>query len=138
MLETALICLAAVLLGIVLTFAGAPIIQKLIGSDVLPFLKDNKTYRCFQIKGDSMLPVPENSWVTCSYVNEWEKIRDGNAYVVVTKSEGIVFKLVYKKLYKSELQLVSTNRNYAPYNVHVSQVVELWQFETLNSFSIGE
>jgi len=85
-----------------------------------------------------MLPVPENSWVTCSYVNEWEKIRDGNAYVVVTKSEGIVFKLVYKKLYKSELQLVSTNRNYAPYNVHVSQVVELWQFETLNSFSIGE
>jgi len=104
----------------------------------LPFLKDNKTYRCFQIKGDSMLPVPENSWVTCSYVNEWEKIRDGNAYVVVTKSEGIVFKLVYKKLYKSELQLVSTNRNYAPYNVHVSQVVELWQFETLNSFSIGE
>jgi putative ABC transport system permease protein len=41
MLETALICLAAVLLGVVLTFTGTPIIQKLIGSDVLPFLKDN-------------------------------------------------------------------------------------------------
>lgn len=41
MLETALICFVAVLLGVVLTFAGTPIIQKLIGSDVLPFLKDN-------------------------------------------------------------------------------------------------
>lgn len=41
MLETALICFVAVLFGIVLTFAGTPIIQKLIGSDVLPFLKDN-------------------------------------------------------------------------------------------------
>ena len=41
MLETALICFVAVLLGIVLTFAGAPIIRKLIGSDVLPFLNDN-------------------------------------------------------------------------------------------------
>jgi len=43
MLETALICLVAVLLGIVLTFAGIPVIQKLIGSDVLPFLKDNRS-----------------------------------------------------------------------------------------------
>jgi len=41
MLETALICFVAVLLGIVLTFAGTPIIRKLIGSDVLPFLIDN-------------------------------------------------------------------------------------------------
>jgi len=41
MLETALICLVAVLLGIVLTFAGTSIIRKLIGSDILPFLEDN-------------------------------------------------------------------------------------------------
>ncbi len=29
----------------------------------LPFLPKNRTYRCFQIKGDSMLPIPENAWV---------------------------------------------------------------------------
>ncbi len=103
----------------------------------LPFLPENKTYRCFQVKGDSMLPVTENSWVTCSYVDNWENMKDGKAYVVVTKSEGIVFKLIYNKLYKSELQLVSTNRNYAPYDIHISQVIEIWQFETLNSFEIN-
>jgi len=103
----------------------------------LPFLPENRTYRCFQVKGDSMLPVTENSWVTCSYVDNWENIKDGKAYVVVTKSEGIVFKLIYSKLYKSELQLVSTNPNYAPYKVHISQVIEIWQFETLNSFEIN-
>lgn len=41
MLETALICFVAVLLGIVFSFAGAPIIRKLIASDILPFLNDN-------------------------------------------------------------------------------------------------
>lgn len=104
----------------------------------LPFLPENKTYRSFQVKGDSMLPVAENSWVTCSYVSSWENIKDGKPYVIVTKSEGIVFKLVYSQLYKSELQLVSTNRIYAPYNIHISQVAEIWQFETLNSFTINE
>jgi len=102
----------------------------------LPFLPENKTYRSFQIKGDSMLPVTENSWVTCSFIENWENIKDGTACIVVTKSEGIVFKLVYKKLDEGEFLLVSTNRNYVPFKISVSQVAEFWQFETWNSFDI--
>ncbi len=102
----------------------------------LPFLPENKTYRTFQIKGDSMLPVKENSWVTCSYIENWETIKNGKACIVVTKNEGIVFKLVYNRLDKGTFLLVSTNRNFLPYEIEVSQVLEIWQFETLNSFEI--
>jgi len=100
----------------------------------LPFLPENKTYRTFQIKGDSMLPIPENSWVTCSYIENWEYIKNGKACVVVTKNEGIVFKLVYLRLDTGVLLLVSSNRNYNPYEIPISQVLEIWQFETWNSF----
>jgi transcriptional regulator with XRE-family HTH domain len=99
----------------------------------LPFLPENKTYRTFQIKGDSMLPIPENSWITCSYVENWENIKNGKACVIVTKTDGIVFKLVYSRLSEGKLLLVSSNRNYLPYEIHISQVLEIWQFETWNS-----
>ena len=92
------------------------------------------SYRSFQIKGDSMLPVREGSWVTCSYVENWESLKDGKACVIVTRNEGIVFKLVYNRLKDGFLLLVSSNRNYTPYEIQVSQVLEIWQFETWNSF----
>jgi len=100
----------------------------------LPFLPENRTYRTFQIKGDSMLPIPENSWVTCSYVENWENIKNGKACVVVTRDEGIVFKLVYNRLNEGKLLLVSSNRNYSPYEIQTTQILEIWQFETWNSF----
>lgn len=103
----------------------------------LPFLPENKTYRTFQIKGDSMLPIPENSWVTCSYIENWENVKNGKACVVVTRNDGIVFKLVYNLLAEGKLLLVSSNRNYLPYEMQISQVLEIWQFETWNSFEFN-
>ncbi len=100
----------------------------------LPFLPEEKTYRTFQIQGDSMLPIKEGSWVTCSFVENWSHIKDGKACIVVTKDEGIVFKLVYKRLEDKNFLLVSSNRNYSPYEIPVSQLLEIWQFETVNSF----
>ncbi len=100
----------------------------------LPFLSENKTYRTFQIEGDSMLPIKEGSWVTCSYTENWELIKDGKAYIIVTKDEGIVFKLVYNRLPENKFLLVSSNREYSPYEIPVSQVLEIWQFETYNGF----
>lgn len=102
----------------------------------LPFLPENLTYRTFQIKGDSMLPIREGSWVTCSYVENWNDIKDGKACIVVTKDEGIVFKLVYKRFEDGHVLLVSSNRDYSPYEISVSQVLEIWQFETVNSFEV--
>ncbi|WP_044212626.1 XRE family transcriptional regulator [Saccharicrinis fermentans] len=104
----------------------------------LPFLPKDKTYRTFQIQGDSMLPVPEGSWVTCSYVQDWTNIREGTPCIIVTQDEGVVFKLVYKQLDQNRtFLLVSTNRDYKPYEFPVKKVVEVWKFETYNRFEIG-
>jgi transcriptional regulator with XRE-family HTH domain len=104
----------------------------------LPFLSKEKTYRCFQIKGDSMLPIPENAWVTGSFIQDWNSIKNGTPCIVVTKDDGVVFKLVYPSLKEEKyLQLVSSNRIYQPYQISVEEVLEVWQFETWNSFEVG-
>lgn len=104
----------------------------------LPFLDAEKTYRCFQIQGDSMLPIIEGSWVTCSYVQDWGSIKNGTPCVIVTHDDGIVFKIVYNKIdSEQQLQLVSSNRDYKPYSIKINDVVEIWKFETFNGFEIN-
>lgn len=103
----------------------------------LPFLPKDKTYRTFQIEGDSMLPIPEGSWVTASYIQNWETLKDGTPCIIVTREDGIVFKVVYKQFEKNRsLLLVSSNRNYKPYELQIGKVVEIWKFETYNGFEI--
>ncbi len=95
----------------------------------LPFLSRDRKYRSFPIKGDSMPPVVEGSYVIGEYVQNWMSIRNGTPCIVVTKDDGIVFKIVHNLL-KSEqsIQLSSTNSFYEPYNVHVNSVLEIWKF----------
>jgi transcriptional regulator with XRE-family HTH domain len=104
----------------------------------LPFLPKNRSYRCFQIKGDSMLPIPENAWVTGSYIQDWSEIKNGTPCIIITKDDGVVFKLVYNNL-KAEksFQLVSSNRVFQPYSIKVEEVLEVWKFETWNSFEVS-
>lgn len=103
----------------------------------LPFLPKNRTYRSFQIKGDSMPPVSEGSWVTASYVQDWNDIRDGDNYIVVTNNDGVVFKRLYNKIKDDQsITLVSTNSAYAPYSLPIDQISEVWKFETWNGFEL--
>ncbi|WP_461642954.1 XRE family transcriptional regulator [Labilibaculum euxinus] len=103
----------------------------------LPFLPKDKTYRTFQIAGDSMLPIPEGAWVTASFIQNWEQIKDGTPCIIVTLEDGIVFKVVYKQLEKNQtLLLVSSNLNYKPYELPIKNVIEIWKFETFNGFEI--
>ncbi|MBR9861154.1 LexA family transcriptional regulator [bacterium] len=102
----------------------------------LPFLKKGKTYRSFQIKGDSMPPIDEGSWVTASYIEDWNDIKDGEAYVIVSKDEGIMFKRIYNRLKKEQkITLVSTNSLYPPFDLDIEEIDEVWKFETWNAFS---
>ena len=95
----------------------------------LPFLSDRKKYRTFQLKGDSMLPIPEGSWVTGEFVQDWREIRNGKAYVVFTINDGIVFKIIENKLSSDgRLVLYSLNPVYEPYEVHINEVKEIWKF----------
>ncbi|MFN5148817.1 MAG: XRE family transcriptional regulator [Flavobacteriia bacterium] len=95
----------------------------------LPFLSKNKKYRSFPIIGDSMPPVVEGSYVVAEYIQNWMTVRSGTPCIVVTKDEGIVFKVVHNLLETSQsFQLCSTNTFYKPYNVHVNDILEIWKF----------
>ncbi len=95
----------------------------------IPFLSKQKKYRTFQLSGDSMLPIPEGSWVTGEYVQDWNHVISGQAYIVFTLDNGIVFKVV-ENLIKAEgiLRLYSLNPLYEPYDVPVTEVKEMWKF----------
>ncbi len=95
----------------------------------LPFLSPKRKYRTFQLKGDSMLPIPDGSWVTGEFVQDWREIVNGKAYIVFTLNDGIVFKIVENDLEKEgKLVLYSLNPVYEPYQVHVNEVKEIWKF----------
>jgi transcriptional regulator with XRE-family HTH domain len=95
----------------------------------LPFLKKDRKYRTFPIKGDSMPPVSDGSFVIAEYLENWNNVKDGYPYIVVTTDDGIVFKNVYKRLEDSQtFQLCSTNPLYAPYEVHANNIIEIWKF----------
>jgi transcriptional regulator with XRE-family HTH domain len=105
----------------------------------LPFLSDKRKYRTFQLKGDSMLPIPDGSWVTGEYLQDWMNIISGNAYIVFTLDDGIVFKVVENNIGKDgKLVLYSLNPMYEPYEVHVSEVKEIWKFVNYISSEIPE
>lgn len=102
---------------------------KVLPTFQLPFLKKDRKYRSFPISGDSMPPVSNGSHVVAEFVQNWETIKDGKPYIVVTKEDGIVFKILYNHLmHNNSFQLCSTNPLYAPYMVHVNDIIEVWRF----------
>jgi transcriptional regulator with XRE-family HTH domain len=94
----------------------------------LPFLSRERKYRTFQIEGDSMLPIPDKSYVICEFVQNWYDIKDGNAYIIVTREEGIVFKVAFNQIRKKQnILLKSLNTLYKPYEININQVIEVWK-----------
>jgi transcriptional regulator with XRE-family HTH domain len=94
----------------------------------LPFLPSGK-HRAFPIKGDSMPPLRSGSYVVGRYVEYREDIREGHTYVVLTRNEGIVYKRVYLDACNPDILILhSDNKQYAPYPVAGSDVLELWEF----------
>jgi len=95
----------------------------------LPFLSKQKKYRTFQLSGDSMLPIPNGSWVTGEFLQDWHHIVSGHAYIIFTIDDGIVFKITENLLEKKGiLRLYSLNPLYEPYDLSVSEIKEVWKF----------
>ena len=93
----------------------------------LPVLPRNVTYRAFEIKGDSMLPIPSGAIVFGEYVENLPSIKNGKLYIVVSQQEGIVFKRVFNfSDAKNNLLMVSDNRQYEPYTIQAEDVLEIW------------
>ena len=93
----------------------------------LPMLAPGN-YRAFEIVGDSMLPTPSGSVIVGERVEDVENLKANNTYIVISKSEGIVYKRVMKNnRLKNKITLVSDNPQYSPYNVSTDEVIELWK-----------
>ncbi len=106
-----------------------PDFVKKLPSFQLPILLSDRKYRMFQISGDSMLPIPDKSWVIGEYLENWYDIKDGQPYIVLTQEEGIVFKIAYNQLKKKKnLLLKSLNTFYEPYEININEVKEVWKF----------
>ncbi|OQX79636.1 MAG: DNA-binding protein [Bacteroidetes bacterium 4484_276] len=95
----------------------------------LPFLSKEKKFRTFQINGDSMLPIPNGSWVTGEFIQNWNFIRNKQAHIIITINDGIMFKVVENRIAEDgQLRLHSLNPNYLPYSIHINEIREIWKF----------
>ncbi|MFN8322823.1 MAG: LexA family transcriptional regulator [Chitinophagales bacterium] len=93
----------------------------------LPFLPAG-TYRAFEIKGDSMLPILPGSVIVGEYIDNWKQIKDGHTYIILSKHDGIVFKRVFNQVEENgTLILRSDNTSYPAYPIKIDEVLEVWK-----------
>ncbi len=119
-------------------FADPEFIKKL-PTFQLPILFNDRKYRMFQITGDSMLPIPDKSFVIGEYLENWYDIKDGQAYVILTQDEGLVFKVAFNQLKKKRsLMLKSLNPEYEPYEIQANDLREVWKFCNYMSSELPE
>ncbi len=102
-------------------------------------LSKERTYRVFQIKGDSMEPIKSGSYIICEYLANWDEIYDGKPYILISKDDGIVYKRLFNKINDSgEIILKSDNSEYEPYSIKAEEVYEVWKALGFISFELPE
>jgi transcriptional regulator with XRE-family HTH domain len=105
----------------------------------LPFLSKNRKYRTFPISGDSMPPVSDGSFVVAEFVQDWTSIASDIPCILVTKDEGIVFKIIENQIKKDKtVLLTSTNPLYEPYSVELKDIHEIWIFRCYISMELPD
>lgn len=107
----------------------------------MPFieLSPKRSYRVFQIQGDSMLPVPSGAYIMCEYLMDWTEIKNGECHIVVTRNEGVVYKRLYNQMAdKGVLLLRSDNPDYDDYTLRAEEVEEVWRARGFVSFRLPE
>jgi transcriptional regulator with XRE-family HTH domain len=118
--------------GYLASYADTEFIDEL-NTFTLPMLAGGN-YRAFEIIGDSMLPTPSGSIIVGEKIENATDIKNSQAYIVVSRNEGIVYKRIEKNgRSKNKLTLVSDNPQYQPYQVNAEDVMELWQAQMVIS-----
>jgi transcriptional regulator with XRE-family HTH domain len=94
----------------------------------LPFLPTGK-HRAFPIKGDSMLPMKDGSFVIGKFIEDRTEIKSGRTYILVTLNDGMVYKRVINNIdLNGSLLLCSDNKFYHDFSVPIDDVLEIWEF----------
>ncbi|WP_238387673.1 S24 family peptidase, partial [Pararcticibacter amylolyticus] len=104
----------------------------------LPILKQG-TYRAFEIKGDSMLPLHPGTVVIGEYIENWLDVKAGETYVFITKSDGVVYKRAGNRFRENKgIKLISDNPVYEPYTVQAEDILEVWKAKAYISTNFPE
>lgn len=116
--------------GYLAGYADSEFIDEL-NTFTLPMLSGGN-YRAFEIIGDSMMPTPSGSIIVGEKIEDIENLKSNTAYIVVSNSEGIVYKRIIKSnKNKNKITLVSDNPAYQPYQVNTADVLEMWQAQAV-------
>jgi len=104
----------------------------------IPSLRQG-TYRAFEIKGDSMLPIQSGSIIIGEYLENWNDVKIGDTYVIISKNEGVVYKRAGNKFKEDrELKLISDNKVYDPYAIPAEDILEIWKAKAYFSTALPD
>jgi len=96
----------------------------------------NASYRGFQVEGDSMMPnLRPGEWVLGKGIPSITEISSNKIYVVVLY-DSVLVKKIQKLDDPFKVVLISINEEYAPVEVKISDIQELWQVNSKLTFSI--
>lgn len=96
----------------------------------LPHLKHG-TFRGFEIKGDSMLPLQSGTIIVGKYIDDWHDIKDNKTYIIISETEGTVYKRVINNINNDNyITLISDNTTYEPYDISINNIIEAWEAVT--------
>lgn len=116
--------------GYLAGFADPEFVDEL-NTFTLPMLAGGD-YRAFEIVGDSMMPTPSGSVIVGERVENLDDVKNNNTYIIVSKTEGIVYKRVMRNnRSKNKFMLVSDNPAYQPYSVNAEDILEVWQAQMI-------
>lgn len=91
----------------------------------------SSTHRCFDVAGDSMEPtLYSGDKVVCSFIepeNWFAGIRNNYVYVLISSSSVVVKRVCNNLKRDGKLMLVSDNSFYAPYELELKDLLEVWQ-----------
>ena len=86
-----------------------------------------------------MLPMPSGSYVLTEHIENWNWVKSGECYIIVSKNDGLVYKRVTNCIEeKRNLELHSDNIEYDTYEIPVDEIVEIWKAKGYLTFELPE
>ncbi len=93
-------------------------------------------YRAFEAGEDFAF---EGALLVGSLVGDWQEIKDGKNYILVTKSQGIIYRRVYNQVKIKGTLLLSTDNNRFPSTeISITDVIETWEIRSFVSQTLPE
>jgi len=96
----------------------------------------NGEFRAFEAGEDFAY---EGALLIGSLIRNWHEISDGKNYILVTKTQGIIYRRVYNQVKIKGTLLVSTDNNRFPSSeISFTDVIEIWEIKAFLSLILPE